>query len=359
MNDHVPTLFIHRRNDYYSSLKIPPPKLQRSQKASLPTKVSYTSVSQTRPPPHKEAMNQTGPTASVTSLMTHQRVRAPTGPIPDDTEVTRRTPASNPFPSCLQHPPCPPPSYQQLVENGEIAPPGASLQAIDRTTTCSQTKTCSDPPTLVLKDRSIDRTVKGYNTGSSLKVLNINFQSLKNKREEFSALLQLHKPDVIIGTETWLRDHDNNAEYFPSNYDIYRNDRKSESGCSTGHGGVILAIKSNLNSSEIKLPCKCEMSAAKFKMGKKTNVVISSSYRPPNSNTAYAESNIKNFQFLTNINKDAIIICGGDFNLPDVKWNESKIVGNQYNREVNEIYLNGTTEINLEQKVDFSYKIQP
>jgi hypothetical protein len=37
-----------------------------------------------------------------------------------------------------------------------------------------------------------------------LKIVNINFQSIKNKKTELDILLDTTKPDVIIGTETWL-----------------------------------------------------------------------------------------------------------------------------------------------------------
>jgi hypothetical protein len=37
-----------------------------------------------------------------------------------------------------------------------------------------------------------------------LKIVNINFQSIKNKKPELDILLDTTKPDVIIGTETWL-----------------------------------------------------------------------------------------------------------------------------------------------------------
>ena len=37
-----------------------------------------------------------------------------------------------------------------------------------------------------------------------LKIVNINFQSIKNKKPELDILLDTTKPDVIIGTETLL-----------------------------------------------------------------------------------------------------------------------------------------------------------
>ena len=39
----------------------------------------------------------------------------------------------------------------------------------------------------------------------NLRILNVNFQSLKNKRAEFLTALQYTTPDIVFGTETWLR----------------------------------------------------------------------------------------------------------------------------------------------------------
>ena len=41
-----------------------------------------------------------------------------------------------------------------------------------------------------------------------MKILNTNCQSIINKRSEFQSVLDLEKPDLFIGTESWLNtDH--------------------------------------------------------------------------------------------------------------------------------------------------------
>ena len=42
---------------------------------------------------------------------------------------------------------------------------------------------------------------------------------------EFWNLVDTYNPDVIIGTESWLREEINNAEVFRDNYTIFRRDR--------------------------------------------------------------------------------------------------------------------------------------
>ena len=46
---------------------------------------------------------------------------------------------------------------------------------------------------------------------NNLKSLVINFQSIKNKKEEFRLMVTDEDPDIVIGTETWLHKDINNA----------------------------------------------------------------------------------------------------------------------------------------------------
>ena len=60
-----------------------------------------------------------------------------------------------------------------------------------------------------------------------LRELNINCQSLVNKKAEFHALLDLHNPDIVIGTEFWLTPNHLDSEFFPHSlgYTPLREDR--------------------------------------------------------------------------------------------------------------------------------------
>ena len=60
-----------------------------------------------------------------------------------------------------------------------------------------------------------------------LKVLNINFQSIINKTQEFRCLIDIEKLDVVIGTESWLSPEISSGEMFPPGYTEFRADRKS------------------------------------------------------------------------------------------------------------------------------------
>jgi nucleoside phosphorylase len=54
----------------------------------------------------------------------------------------------------------------------------------------------------------------GSHQGKSLVLLQVNCRSILNKNLEFWNLVDTYSPDVIIGTESWLREEINNAEVF-------------------------------------------------------------------------------------------------------------------------------------------------
>ena len=55
---------------------------------------------------------------------------------------------------------------------------------------------------------------------NSLKVLNINFQSINNKTAQFHHILDSVKPDIVAGTETWLSMTSLTMKSYPNQWDI-------------------------------------------------------------------------------------------------------------------------------------------
>jgi hypothetical protein len=49
-----------------------------------------------------------------------------------------------------------------------------------------------------------------------LRILVVNCQSIKNKKQELDNLVETSKPDIMIGTESWLGNDIQSTEIFPS-----------------------------------------------------------------------------------------------------------------------------------------------
>ncbi|CAG2218649.1 unnamed protein product [Mytilus edulis] len=105
------------------------------------------------------------------------------------------------------------------------------------------------------------------------------------KKNKIRAAVEYVKPDLICGTESWLkgikpgRDPEKNCikscEVFPDNYIFHRNDRDSLGG------GVFTGIKSNLVSDEkVELVTGCEIVWTKVKLKSMKDLYLASFYMP-------------------------------------------------------------------------------
>ena len=59
-----------------------------------------------------------------------------------------------------------------------------------------------------------------------LRLLNVNCQSIVNKKEEIDHLLYSTKTDIIVGTESWLTPDIKGHEVSPPDFPVYRRDRE-------------------------------------------------------------------------------------------------------------------------------------
>ena len=83
-----------------------------------------------------------------------------------------------------------------------------------------------------------------------------------------------------VQLETWLSNSRFDNEILPSDFLLYRKDRKSR------EGGVIIAIKSLLSSSLIPSPEKFEVAMVRVVLNKRV-ITICTVYIPPNSGDDY------------------------------------------------------------------------
>lgn len=149
-----------------------------------------------------------------------------------------------------------------------------------------------------------------------MKVVHINFQSLREKKSQFFSFVELNKPDIIVGTETWLTKDMFDSEYFPPElgFTVYRRDRIGQKG-----GGVIILVKSHLSSEErSEYNSDCENLWVQLNLVGSKSVLIGAYYKPHEYDQHSLDELSKSLDMvkLTSSN----VWLTGDFNLPKVDW---------------------------------------
>ena len=182
-----------------------------------------------------------------------------------------------------------------------------------------------------------------------LRVIIINFQNIKNKAPDLQMVIDSTKPDVIIGTESWLSSDVNAAEVFPPDFEVFRCDRKDDP-----HGGVLIATRQTMVSSIARVGNDCEFISVKVKLNRGKSALISAAYRPPNrTDEAYTQALISDITATRTEHKSAYFLLGGNFNLPDIDWKAGAVNGHSLSRQVNDAYINMYGDLALDQVVSF------
>ena len=147
----------------------------------------------------------------------------------------------------------------------------------------------------------------------SLVLLQVNCRSIYNKSLEFWNLVDMYNPDIIIGTESWLREDIGNAEFFREDYTTFRRDRQARGW------GVFICVKNNIACSELWVDEDFEILAIEVK-GTDPSYTweIIGTYRAPNEDVRITEMLATRAGSLGNFIKRSII--GGDLNLLQVNW---------------------------------------
>jgi len=81
----------------------------------------------------------------------------------------------------------------------------------------------------------------------------INCQSLLAKKTTFAVFIDENKPDIVVGSESWLSPSVNNHEVFPHDYIVHRKDRADN------YGGVFVACRIDFVRHELPLDTTAEV----------------------------------------------------------------------------------------------------
>jgi len=121
--------------------------------------------------------------------------------------------------------------------------------------------------------------------GKSLVLLQVNCRSIYNKVLEFWNVVDTYNPDIIIGTELWLREETGNTEIFRADYTTFRRDGH------TRGGGVFICVKNNLTCSELWVDDDFEITAVEIKgSDSKDTWEVTGIYRAPSEDVRVIES---------------------------------------------------------------------
>ena len=158
------------------------------------------------------------------------------------------------------------------------------------------------------------------------------------------------KPDVIIGTETWVNSTINSNEIIKSalGFNVYCKGRRNKS-----YGGVLLAVTNNLISSVVNdLDTDCEILWVQIDHIGTTSLHIGSFYRPPNSDMTALDNLNLSLDRLTHITNGNIWL-GEDFNAPHIDWSSmevSPLAGGR--RQEQQRLIDISLDHNIEQTID-------
>ena len=146
------------------------------------------------------------------------------------------------------------------------------------------------------------RELKGF------KLAHLNIASIPKHLDEVKVFMKDKPVDVLSVNETRLNDTINNDEIRIPGYVVFRKDR------SRNGGGVVLYIREvhNVTEKAEVVPSELEAVCIEINKPKTKPIIITTIYRPPNSNVDYMNNLECYLNVLDNENKELIVT--GDLN---------------------------------------------
>ncbi|XP_072048592.1 uncharacterized protein [Amphiura filiformis] len=222
-----------------------------------------------------------------------------------------------------------------------------SFSSLDDSAELSQPEEIGSPlatssPTLNSKQKK----GKGVIKHRKLKALVINCDGLYEKMPQLESLIDMHRPDVIFGTESHLNSSIFTAEITPPDFTTLRRDRTH-----ARKGGVFIMINDDLIASECNISSDAEILGAEIHIQGHQPLIIGSFYRPPRSPSANLDQLSITLSEIQSKFKNAIVILAGDFNLADIDWSEREVKKYAIEPSKCGLLLNICHEFFLDQKV--------
>ena len=227
---------------------------------------------------------------------------------------------------------------------------------------------------ILLINCNVTITNPGPNKGLSVVYQNVQglipFSELGNdipklhesKINELKTYAYMHKPDVIILNETWLKPSINDNEIFPPEaYKIFRCDRSPKSHppdpqnpnrFRKNGGGVLIAINSSLdiNSKIININCSAELLSVQITLKNKTKFYLSTLYRVGTLGIDNFNSIKDYYHTLLKKRNASKIYTIGDINFPELE--NTNWESNQSNNQLEQKFLGLFNDLGLKQCIN-------
>ena len=184
-----------------------------------------------------------------------------------------------------------------------------------------------------------------------LKIINVNCRSVVKNRDRLGVLIETTKPDIIIGTESFLAKGIPTPTELSDDYSVERCDRSER------HGGVFVASRKDLlMQREPDLETNCELVWCKIESKGTKTVHVGSFYRPDVSDTTSLSELSTS---LSRIPDTHTIILGGDFNLPGCDWKAGQVSSGSKFPDQHQKAFDLTHDFGLTQHITETTRVDP
>ena len=188
-------------------------------------------------------------------------------------------------------------------------------------------------------------------TPGTIKLLNINCQSVVNKKDQLQSMVDSENTDIVVGTESWLSASIYDSEIFPPNlgYTVYRRDRQTQT---TGGGIFIMVRNTFISTMKSQFNTSCEVMWVEVEV-RGTKPILKGAYYKPKELDEESLSQLKpSLDSILQSGKYSTVLLSGDFNLPSMNWKAETTSPGCKNISYYEQFLTILKDSNLTQLID-------
>ena len=190
-----------------------------------------------------------------------------------------------------------------------------------------------------------------WHRSPGLVIVNVNWQSVTAKKLPLHHMIESVKPDVIVGTESWLKSDIASSEVFPlEDYQVIRKDRTNRKG-----GGVFIMARREFKLvREEELETDCELIWGGLSIYGWKPLHIGAYYRREEKD----KDSLHQLQMsLSRLKKTDSIVLAGDFNLPGWNWKDNYVKTSCQHPRLHEKFGNIINDAGLEQIIDLPTRL--